>query len=1000
MARLTLSLLGPFQVLLDGQPVTHFPTDKERALLAYLAAEADRPHRREALAALLWGGLPEEAALSNLRRSLHRLRRTLGDEDEADTFLTVASRTVQFNLASDHALDTRDFVEHLAQVQAHRHRRAETCNTCRAWREVAAAHYRGDFLQGFALSDSVEFDEWLAVKREQFRLRALDLFEQLAESYAHRADPEHGRSRQYALRQIELEPWREPAHRQLMTALARNGQRASALAQYEACRRALADELGVEPEEETTALYEQIKSGQFKAEAVAPRHNLLAVPTAFVGREPELARLREKLDEADCRLLTLLGTGGVGKTRLALKLAWDHLYDYEDGVYFVSLAALTDPALVAGAIAQALGVSEQGGRQLPEALKAFLREKDLLLILDNFEHLLSAALLVADLLAAAPKLVVLTTSREALRLSGEHLYSVPPLVVPKALAPNPEDLLSYSAIQLFVRRAQAAQPDYALTLAEAEPVWAICRRLDGLPLAIELAAARVSSLSTLEISEKLNTALHLLTEGARDLPARHQTLRNTIAWSYRLLTDSEQRLLRQLAVFYGGCTLEAVEAVGGADSESILNALVAKSLIQTVAAQSGERRYLLLETIHEFALDELTRTGELNQARQGQAAFFKALALAAEPKLVSAEQKQWYIRLDLEHDNLRAALRYLIETDPEAAGLVSMALARFWDTRGHRTEGRRWLDAVLLQQDKLPPPLQARLLNASGLLAWYQNDFATAQTRLEASLAVRQTLGDTFGMATALNNLGMLFFGRGNYEAAHKLYLDSLELYRQSSDPTTSAYALNNLGLALHQMGRDAEAQRRYEESMMIFEQVGNTRLISMILHNLGVAHYFQKQYAAAEPYFERSIKVKEELDDKWGLAVTFTFWANLARAQGDLARARALFTRSLQINPEVGGMDWLTDTLDCLAALAVADGQGEVAARLFGAAESFRAQSQVHLQAANKLEREPSLARARQLLSPAQFEAAYAAGRALTADEALALARSLLSESVASTSH
>ncbi len=988
MARLTVSLLGPFQVLLDGQPVTHFPTDKERALLAYLAAEADRPHRREALAALLWGGLPEESALSNLRRSLHRLRRTLGDEDESEAFLTVASRTVQFNLGSDHDLDAEVFLDHWQRLQAHRHRRAETCDTCRDWREAAAAHYRGDFLQGFALSDSVEFDEWLAVKREQFRLRVLDLFEQLADSYARRDDHDH--VRQYAQRQIELEPWREPAHRQLMTALARSGQRAGALAQYEACRRALAAELGIEPEEATTALYAQIKSGQFKAEAVALRHNLPAIPTAFIGREPELARLREKLDEADCRLLTLLGTGGVGKTRLALKIAWEHLYNYEEGVYFVSLASLTDPALVAGAIAQALGVSESGGRLLPEALKAFLREKDLLLILDNFEHLLPAALLVADLLAAAPGLVILTTSREALRLTGEHLYSVPPLAVPQTLTPNPAELLGYSAIQLFVRRAQTVQPDYVLTDSEAVPVWTICRRLDGLPLAIELAAARVNGLSTSEISEKLNAALRLLTEGARDLPARHQTLRETIAWSYRLLTDSEQHLLRHLAVFYGGCTLDAIQAVSGVDPEDMLNALAAKSLIQSITAPSGERRYLLLETIHEFALDELARAGELAQTRQRQAAFFKDLALTAEPKLVSAEQKQWYIKLDLEHDNLRAALRYLLETDPEAAGLVSMALARFWDTRGHRTEGRRWLDETLLQQDKLPLPLRARVLNASGLLAWYQTDHATAQTRLEASFAIRQSLDDKLGMANTLTNLGMVRFARGDYEAAHKLYLDSLELYRQGSDPTISAYALNNLGLVLHQMGRDAEAQGRYEESLAIFEQSGNTRLISMIVHNLGVVHYFQKQYAPAEAYFERSVKVKEELGDKWGLAVTFTFWANMARAQGDLARARILFARSLQVNKEVGGVDWLTDTLDCLAALAVAEGRGEVAVRLFGAAESFRAQSQIYLQAANKFEREPSLARARQLLSPADFEAAYAAGCALTPDEAIAVARSL----------
>ncbi|HYN89854.1 MAG TPA: BTAD domain-containing putative transcriptional regulator, partial [Ardenticatenaceae bacterium] len=522
------------------------------------------------LATLLWPEQTERAARDNFRQALSNLRQVIDDRVATPPFLLITRETVQFNGASDHWLDVAAFDALLAACKKHRHRRPLGCRQCAEWREQAVALYRGPFMSQALPSDSIELEEWALLMREWLHRLAVEALTELADFHERRGA--YRQARDYAWRQVELEPWREEAHRQLMRLLVASGERSAALAQFERCRRALAEELGVEPMAETLALYRQIREGHLVPEPPrAPPVQVPAPPTPLVGREGELARLAGLLADPPVRLVTLVGTGGVGKSHLALALADTLRHDFEDGVFFVALAAIRDQALVGPAIAQALGIREAPGQAPIETLKAALQAKQLLLLLDNFEQVTPAAALVAELLAGCPQLTVVVTSREALHVRGEHLFPVPPLAAPflahvsEPAGPGEEweALAAYPAVRLFAARAQAARPSFALAPGNDRAIAAICARLDGLPLAIELAAARIRFFAPDELLSRLERRLTLLVGGPRDLPARQQTLRDTIGWSYDLLEPSEQRLFAGLAVFAGGCTLEAAEEVVG-----------------------------------------------------------------------------------------------------------------------------------------------------------------------------------------------------------------------------------------------------------------------------------------------------------------------------------------------------------------------------------------------------------------------------------------------------
>ncbi len=510
MPSLSLSLLGAFQATLDGQPITGFESNKVRALLAYLAVEAERPHSRDELIGLLWPDQPDATARANLRQALANLRNAIGDRTSEVPFISASTDTVQFNRLDRCVMDVVQFMEIITACKTHVHRRLETCRSCAQRLQQAVELYRGDFLAQFVQSGSEAFEEWTLIQRERLHREVLDALYALAEHHDRRS--EYEQVRQYAARQLELDPWREEAHRQLMRALALSGQRSAALAQYEKCQRVLAEELGAEPSQETVSLQIKIKADHLTR--TDQHHNLPTALTSLIGRARELAEIDRLLETPTCRVLTLTGPGGIGKTQLALRAAIEHVGLFAGGVWVVELAALSDPTLVPQAMALALDLRESAGRSLQDLLLDYLKAREVLLVLDNCEHLIEACAQVAHaVLRDCPQVSIVATSREALKIPGEVSFHVPPLATPDPQhVPSLEALTHYDAVCLFTERAQAVLPSFEVSDANASAVAQVCHRLDGMPLALELAAARVRGLKVEQIAQRLDDRFRLLTE--------------------------------------------------------------------------------------------------------------------------------------------------------------------------------------------------------------------------------------------------------------------------------------------------------------------------------------------------------------------------------------------------------------------------------------------------------------------------------------------------------
>jgi len=640
----------------------------------------------------------------------------------------------------------------------------------------------------------------------------------------------------------------------------------------------------------------------------ATPNNLPLQLTSFVGRDKELAELQRLL--ASTRLLTLTGSGGCGKTRLSLHLAADSLERFPDGAWLVELAPLADAELVPQTVASVLGLKGEPGKPIGQSLIAHLKDKRLLLMLDNCEHLLDGcAKLVGTLVGLCPAITVLASSREALGIAGEQAYRVPSLALPDpGHVDTSESVAAFEAVQLFTDRARLARPDFQVSLQNAAALASICHRLDGIPLAIELAAARVRSLSIDEINRKLDQRFQLLTGGSRTALPRQQTLRSLIDWSYDLLSDREGQLLQRLSVFLGGWTLAAAEQVcaddGVADNEvlDLLASLCDKSLV-LVDENDGSYRYRLLETVRQYARERLLTSGGGESVRARHRDFFLALAEETHAKLKGPEQAMWLRRLEAEHENLRASLEWsLVDAGLNAGLRLCGALQYFWIMRGHFSEGRRWCDRVLASsRDAERTAERANALSAAGLLAYRQDDFAAARALLEESLAISRQLGDRKSIGVAAGNLGMVALDEGNLVAARALHEESLAIARELGNRNGVLASLGNLGIVSYELGDFAAARTQFEEILAISRELGDGQTTAIALHRLGTVEDAQGGYRAAEALYRESLTILHGLGLRGRIPYSLQELAMVAAALGNPLRAARLWGAEERLREEIG---------------------------------------------------------------------------------------------------
>ena len=905
--------------------VARLPTRKAESLLAYLILHPES-HAREKLAALFWGDMGDAQARASLRNALAILRKHLGDG------LLIATRErAQLNAEFPLWVDVWEFQKAIKTTP-----------------QDVAELYRGQLLDDF-------YDDWVVPEREALQRLYLDALLGLCQQM--RAQGEHERTIEYGRLILRAERTNEAAYQHLMFSEAILGNRSAALELYEACRRVLESELGVEPAPETAALYQWIQRTPPGQASLRTRITTLPVPlTTFIGRRAEIEQIRDSLSSS--RLLTITGAAGSGKTRLAIQAAGELVDAFRDGVWWFDLAALEDERLIPSKVARTLGIREGAGGPVTDTIIGHLRSSQALLVLDNCEHLLGAcAQLITALLTSSLDLKVLVTSREALGVFGERVWLAPAMLLPEEGALlTVNDLERFDAIRLFLERAAATRPGFKLEERDAKGVVSICRKLDGIPLAIEMAAARAAALPIQEIATRLEERFSLLIAGDRVALPRQQTLRATLDWSYNLLSTEAQRLFCELSVFAGGFTVEAAERVcvtegsGRTAVVNVLSNLVAKSLV-AMETTSGDSRFRMLETIREYAREKLEMTGERNAVQRRHLDFFLALAEKSAPVgLWGAANPIWLRELAADQDNLRAALQYSSEhglTEPYLR--LCVALTWFWYIRSESIEGRNWLLQALTSSgaEPVPPSLRAQVVHNAGVFAHLQGDWKKALELLEESRSLYEPLHNVEELGWIQHDLGQVAYFQGDYSLAAQEADRGLKLFEQINNPGGVASMKLYLGLIAYYQGDNPRARSLLEESMLGLREIGDDVAEARVLHGLALVEH----------------------------------------RQGDDARAAALFTESLR------KARYKRDQLDVIKAL---EGLGRVACtqeravqstRLLGAADALRSRINYPLEPGARRENDHTVATLREKLDAAAFATAWEEGAALALEAAVELA-------------
>lgn len=1001
-AILRIELFGGLRLYADEQVLPTFAAPRLRHLLAYLILHRGSPIVRQQLAFAFWPDSTEGQAHTNLRNLLHRLAEILPDSAR---FIHSDRLQVAWRSDATFTLDVADFEHNLAAAAANP-------ASARQALQAALSHYTGDLLPDC-------YDDWIIPLRERLRQSALQAMEHLvllleqAEDYAGAID--------YTQRLLRYDPLYEPAYRHLMRLQALNGDRTGVARTYNMCTAVLHRELDVPPDAETRAAYHAAlaRAGArtatvIAAQPVPPRagpaftHRLPPQSTSLVGREQDTGHVAALL--ASHRLITLTGPGGVGKSRLALNVAATVATTYPDGAWWVDLGPIADEVLISQVVAERLEVSVATGRAPGQALAEHFANRRLLLVLDNCEQLADGiARLAQTWLIAAPQLHILATSQQPLGVPEEFAWRVPGLAMPGG--PNIDDLAAgaltgassdspqvittwreCASVQLFVERAQAALPTFTLTDRNAAAVAQVCRRLDGIPLAIELAASRIRTLTPQQIAERLGDALALLASQTITASSHHRTLRATLDWSYALLSPPERVLLGRLSVFSGSFTLEAAETICAGHAlppESILDRLARlqdKSLVEHAPVR-GQPRFRLHEIVRQYAATKLVDTGDSSRMQARHLEYYSRLVAEGAPQLMGAAQGAWLDRLEAEHDNLRAALEYSLTTAASAVtGLyIAVGLLRFWATRGHFAEGRRWTQALLAASPASPPTTgRALALAAAGYLAYLQGDYAEARANGQAALTDAQALGDKAAVAVITRGLGAVAHAAGDYDTAVHYYEASLTASRGIGDRWGEAAVLANLGLVAFHHGDSAAARDHLERCLDLRREIGDEVGVAYALNVLGDVALSEGQLKEAASLNEQSLELKRRLGDKWGIAYSLDSLAVIAGRAGDHVHARDLFAESLELFRELGSQRGIADALDHVACLLADEGQYHPAVHLMAAAHALRSAIGAALPPSTQPEYDRRLALVRSELGDEAFRTAWTLGRAQPTDNAV----------------
>ena len=974
MNTLALSFLGAFRVRLNDQPVPRFYSTKTQALLAYLAVESARPQLRTKLTGLFWPEFPQADANRSLRQALFQLNKTL--DNQHNQILLVSGPRVQFNRESHYWLDVSAFAGWMEQGEF----------------EEAAELYHGPFLDGFYVADSPAFEEWMQSTRERLHQQAINALARLTEQASKRGDP--STAQKYANRMLAHDPWREDAHRSLMLALAQQGQRTAALAQYACCQRILHEELGTTPEAETVQLYERIRNGRIRngplsqpdhppsespVSVVAHSSQPLSIPgplpgplpavilTPLLGRQSQLTQILSRLTDPHCRLLTLVGLGGMGKTRLAVEaareLAENLVYGaaFPDGIWFVPLLEAKTPEGAIGVVARTLGITLYGDRTIQDQVVDYLRPKRLLLILDNFEHLLDGADRVAGLLAALPAVKVLVTSQEALNLWEEWFFPVNGLPLPLQNTTDLQALAHSPAIALFVLNARRRFPDFQLE-ADPESVARICRLVSGMPLAIELAASWLTRMSCHQIADQIEEDLDFLATAAASIPERHRSIRAVLNKTWELLSTEERDALRRLSIFGGGFHPLAAQAVAAA-SMPLLSRLVEKTLLQVTAAD----RYQMHELVRRYAERKLLqRPQDRHAVLTRHSDFYLDFFAQRREGLFGSVQKETLAEVEREFENLLSAWRWaasqrrFAQLDPVQESLFAFCLNRgrygegaacfallvqaveeassgqerpaavedvmgravarqgfFAVSSGAMEQGMAMLRrALTIARRHHKPADTAFCLTFLGEFEGWRGNFDTARQLLDESITINQASGDLIGGGFALYRLGELTHTVGEYEEARTIFQKCVEMSRQTNNPDAIGYALDQLGYSLILLGDTAGADKIYQESLHLFTEVGNELGMALASTGMGVTAWAQggSHLSVAVEWLQKSIAHSRRVGHPIHLAVCLSVLGLILNDLSDFVQAQSFLEEGLALARHV---DFGRGIMTCLNGLA-----------------------------------------------------------------------------------